>query len=151
MNQVISIIEKSQLMYLATINSEGFPEIRGLLNLINPKKYSNLVGKAMEQDGEQLTMYFSTNTSSRKVEQIRYNNKVSLYFCEPEQFHGVCAVGTMEEVTDDSLKDSLWQEGWEIYYPNGKSDPDYTILKFTSKSIHSWYDFGIHNFGDQLP
>lgn len=149
MENVISIIKNSKAAYLATVNSEGKPEIRALLNLPNSKKYKKLDGIALQQEGETLVMYFTTNTSSKKVSRIRNNPNVALYFCEPDVFRGICVSGTMEEVTDTSLKESLWQRGWTIYYPQGKTDPDYTILKFTSTKIEGWYDLGIHIFGER--
>ena len=148
MKKVISIIEKSEAAYLATVDSEGKPEIRALLNLSNPKKYKKLVGKALKQNGEQLELYFTTNTSSNKVKRIRNNHNAALYFCEPEKFAGICLSGTIEEVLDQAVKDDLWQTGWFIYYHRGKTDPDYTVLKFTSTKIEGWYDNNVHKFGE---
>ena len=74
MKDVISIIKKSEAAYLATVDKEGKPEIRALLNLCNPKKFKKLEGKTLFVDGEQLTMYFTTNTSSNlrvKLSSIR--------------------------------------------------------------------------------
>ena len=150
MKDVISIIQKSEAAYLATIDKEGRPEIRALLNLCNPKKYKKLEGKTLFVEGETLTMYFTTNTSSKKVERIRNNHNAALYFCEPEAFKGICATGTIEEVTDQSFKEDLWQPGWFMYYHKGVKDPDYTILKFTSKYMHCWGNLGIHNFGQPV-
>lgn len=147
MERAISIIKKSKAAYLATIDADGKPEIRALLNLTNPKKYKNLEGKALIQDGETVTMYFTTNTSSKKVQRIRNNANVALYFCEPASFEGICASGMMEEVTDTTIKESFWQKGWTMYYPEGKTDPDYTLLKFTSTKLEGWYDLSPHIFG----
>ena len=149
MKKVISIIEKSEAAYLATIDKEGRPEIRALLNLCNPKKYPKLAGKTLVADGETLTLYFTTNTSSKKVERIRNNHNAALYFCEPKQFCGICATGTIEEVTDQAFKEELWQTGWLMYYHKGKTDPDYTVLKFTSSKIEGWYDLNRHCFGNK--
>ncbi len=148
MKDVISIIQKSEAAYLATVDKEGRPEIRALLNLCNPKKYKKLEGKTLIVEDEKLTMYFTTNTSSKKVERIRNNHNAALYFCEPEKFKGICASGTIEEVTDQSLKEDLWQTGWLIYYHKGKTDPDYTVLKFTSNKIEGWYNANPHYFGN---
>ena len=71
------------------------------------------------------------------------------YFCEPEKFKGICATGTIEEVTDQSIKEDLWQTGWLIYYHKGKTDPDYTVLKFTSTKIEGWYNANPHYFGNK--
>jgi len=149
MERVISIIKESKAAYLATIDAEGKPEIRALLNLPNPSLYKSLDGKALIQDGEKLIMYFTTNTSSKKVQRIRNNHNAALYFCEPSLFQGICVSGTIEEELDSRLKEDFWQNGWEMYYHLGKTDPDYTVLKFTSTKIEGWYDLDKHCFGAQ--
>ena len=150
LNDVEKIIATAPAAELATYNCEGFPEIRALLNLANLTKYPLLDGKAMKFDGENLTLYFTTNTSSRKIQQIRKNNKVCLYFCLPKKFKGVSATGFIEEVTDLNIKKDFWQKGWEIYYPKGWQDDDYTLLKFTSVHLHCWFNFALHDFGKSL-
>ncbi len=147
---ITSLMEKSAAAYFSTINSEGFPEIRALLNLANLKNYPLLKDKAYTVDGETVTIYFTTNTSSRKVSQIRKNNKASLYYCEPEKFFGACLTGTVEEISDLEVKKSFWQKGWKIYYPKGAEDADYALCRFTSKSIHCWGGLGVHNFGADI-
>lgn len=150
---VVKIIQSSECAQIATFGkeeTEGFPEIRALLNLANPKKYPKLKDKAISADGETLTIYFTTNTSSRKVRQLRENNKVCLYFVLPKKFKGVSAIGTIEEVTDQTVKEDFWQTGWFIYYHKGPTDPDYTILKFTTKFMHCWGGGKIHNFGQPV-
>ena len=150
---VVNVIQKAECAQIATFGkeeTEGFPEIRALLNLANPKKYPKLKGKAISVDGETLTIYLTTNTSSRKIRQIRANNNVCLYFTLPKQFKGVSAIGTIEEVTDQAVKEDFWQFGWTIYYHKGPTDPDYTILKFTTKYMHCWGNGRVHNFGQPV-
>ncbi len=147
----VKIIQSSECAQIATFGkdeTEGFPEIRALLNLANPKKYPRLKNKAISIDGETLTIYFTTNTSSRKVRQLRANNKACLYFVLPKKFKGVSAIGTIEEVTDQSVKEDFWQTGWYIYYHKGAKDPDYTLLKFTTKYLHCWGGGKVHDFGE---
>ncbi|MCR5064059.1 MAG: pyridoxamine 5'-phosphate oxidase family protein [Treponema sp.] len=150
---VVNVIQTAECAQIATFGkdeTEGFPEIRALLNLANPKQYPKLKDKAVTVDGDTVTIYFSTNTSSRKVSQIRANNKVCLYFVLPKKFKGVSAIGTIEEVTDQTVKEDFWQTGWYIYYHKGPTDPDYTLLKFTSKYMHCWGNASIHNFGEPV-
>ena len=147
------IIQSSECAQIATFGkdeTEGFPEIRALLNLANPKKYPKLKDKAIFVDGETLTIYFTTNTSSRKVRQLRANNKACLYFVLPKKFKGVSAIGTIEEVTDQTVKEDFWQIGWFIYYHKGAKDPDYTLLKFTTKFLHCWGGSKVHDFGEPV-
>lgn len=147
------IIQSSECAQIATFGkdeTEGFPEIRALLNLANPKKYPRLKNKAIFVDGETLTIYFTTNTSSRKVRQLRANNKACLYFVLPKKFKGVSTIGTMEEVLDMDVKKDFWHKTWLMYYHKGPTDPDYTLMKFTSKYMHCWGNLGIHNFGQPV-
>ena len=48
------------------------------------------------------------------------------------------------------VKKYFWQTGWLMYYHKGPTDPDYTLLKFTSKYMHCWGNLGIHNFGEPV-
>ena len=105
---VVKVIQASECAQIATFGkdeTEGFPEIRALLNLANPKKYPKLKGKA---------------------------------------------IGTMEEVLDMDVKKDFWHKTWLMYYHKGPADPDYTLMKFTSKYMHCWGNLGIHNFGQPV-
>lgn len=37
--------------------------------------------------------------------------------------------GEIEIVTDVELKKALWHDNWIVFFPGGKTDPDYIILK----------------------
>ena len=82
--------------------------------------------------------------------EIRANNKVCLYFVLPQKFKGVSAIGTMEEVLDMDVKKDFWHKTWLMYYHKGPADPDYTLMKFTSKYMRCWGNLGIHNFGQPV-
>lgn len=144
---VVAIIEKSAAVVFSTVNEKGYPESRALLNLANKKQYPNLTGKALSIEGNKITLYFTTNTSSRKIMQMRANPKTSLYFCIPEKLRGAGLCGIMTEISDQKVKDSFWQPGWDIYYHEGASDPDYALIKFVSEDIRSWYNSAEHIFG----
>ena len=83
--------------------------------------------------------YYSTNTSSSKMEHIASNPKVSAYYCLPNKFQGVMLGGLIEVITDVSLKKKIWQDGWERYYSEGDEDPDYTILRLNPTSARGWF------------
>lgn len=78
-------------------------------------------------------VWFSTNTSSRRVSQFMQNPKASLYFLDAERFTGLLLVGEMEVLQDAETKRRLWKDGWEAYYPLGVTDPDYSVLRFTAR------------------
>lgn len=146
-SDVLKIITKAPCAQLGTHGENGFPEIRALLNLANEKQYPKLAGKAARLEGETFTLYFTTNTSSRKVAQIRAQKKACVYFCIPARFKGACLTGTIEEVSDEKIKNEFWHAKWLMYYHKGPSDPDYALLKFTSKHVHCWSGLALHDFG----
>ena len=103
---------------VGSIDGEGYPNIKAMLNL--------------ETEGLK-TIYFGTNTSTKRVSAFLKNPKASVYFMDPVQFQGLMLVGDMEVLSDPESKKRLWREGFEIYYPLGVTDPDYTVLRFTTK------------------
>ena len=141
----IGLIGTSPAAYLATIDPEGFPQIRAMLNLMNHRQYPKLVDLfAPERD--ELAVYFTTNTSSMKMRQMEANPKIAAYFCHPEKFHGLMLLGGVEIVADHRLKHEIWHDGWEQHYPEGPDDPDYTILRLPPELAKGWHGEGRFEF-----
>jgi general stress protein 26 len=131
------LMESAEAVFLAT-SSEGFPEIRALFNLRNRMKFPTLTG-FFARRADNLDVYLFTNTSSKKVAQLRQNPCSSLYFCDPGAVHGLLLSGKMETVGDRAVKEELWVEGWERYYPGGVQDPDYTVLRLKPERARGWH------------
>lgn len=127
-----NMIENSLVAYFSTIDSEGFPTTRALLNTRFKERYPEFSNFYENLDNKYM-VYFSTNTSSSKIEHIKKNPKVSVYFCDPESFKGVMFGGDIEIVEDMDIKREFWLERSKRYYPKGLEDPDYTILRFKPK------------------
>ena len=119
-----NLISKQKIAYIASIDENGYPNMKAMLV---PRKRNGL-----------REFWFSTNTSSRRVGQYRENNKASIYFCDQRFFRGVMLLGTMEVLEDATSKEMIWEDGDTVYYPEGVTDPDYCVLKFTAKSGR-WY------------
>lgn len=113
------LIDRQKIAYLGYQDSEGYPVTKAML-------------MAKGREGIR-TIYFSTNTSSNKVSCLLKNPKASVYFDDRRFFRGVSLLGTVEVLKDQKTKDWFWEEGDERYYPLGKTDPDYCILKFTAQ------------------
>jgi len=123
--ECLEMMERSSFVYLTTIDLNGFPATRAMLNLRNKEQYPRLVVLCSEEENP-LTVYMTTNTSSEKIKEIAENGKACLYFCEAGSFHGILLQGTIEHVIDKEFRKSVWQKGWEIYYPKG--DEDYSAF-----------------------
>lgn len=145
LEKIRDIIAKAPFAVCTTINGDSDPESRALLNLANKKQYPRLSSLAKKTfDGQRL--FFTTNTSSSKVAQIRSHKRVSLYFCLPKEFRGVWISGDMEFITNPEVKKQFWTEGWEMYYPKGWSDEDYTLLALKMKKGRAYESFSVLEF-----
>lgn len=136
MQLAIQLINSTEVAYFTTV-SNGIPYTRALENLRNEKKFPK-ASKMFAKHRNDLTIYFSTNTSSAKVKQIQKNPAVSVYYCKPKKYLGVMIGGFIRIITDQNIKEGLWEEGWERYYPEGVEDDDYTILHLIPKHIRGW-------------
>ena len=138
--QGLALMKKADTAYLTTIDNNGYPSTRGMLNLKNSKQFPKLVD-FMSQFDNDLTLFFTTNTSSTKVSQIMNNAKVSVYYCDSKSWHGFMCQGEIEIVNDKAIKDAIWLDDWKMYYPDGKDSEDYAILKLKPSYVKSYFQF----------
>ena len=81
-----------------------------------------------------------------RVAQYGENNHACIYFCDTRFFRGAMLRGTMEVLTDSASKEMIWQEGDTMYYPEGVTEPDYCVLKFTATSGRFYSNFKSESF-----
>ena len=141
----LELMEIAEAAYVTTIDSDGFPQTRAMMNLRNKKQFGALA-KVFEEHREDFLVYFTTSVSSAKVQQITANPVVSVYYCNPSKFHGLMLGGEIQVVTDSELKKQIWQEGWEMYYAGGVDDPEYTILRLLPTFAKGWSGEGPFGF-----
>lgn len=128
----LNLMEKVGVVYLSTVDADGFPHTRIMSNLRDKKQHPNLA-KMFERHKEDFLIYMITSSSSVKMRQMRANPKVSVFFAVytevPSDFQCLVLCGEVEEVSDQQLKKQLWQAGWEIFWRGGAEDPEYTVLR----------------------
>ncbi len=127
-----NIIDKANVSLIGSIDNDGYPNTKAMLS---PRERNGIK-----------EIFFSTNTSSMRVQQFRENNKASLYFFDKRFFRGVMLLGNMEVLTDKSSKERIWREGDEIYYKEGITDSDYCVLKFIAERGRYYSNFKSENF-----
>ena len=127
-SEIINLRKTSAIACVASVNESGFPQIKAML--------------VLEHDSLE-TQYFSTNTSSKRVQQFLKNPKASVYYCNEAEFKGALFTGTVEVCTDHATKALLWREGFEKYYSKGVDDDDYCVLKFSAETVN--YYHGLSN------
>jgi general stress protein 26 len=131
------LTEVADRAYLTTIAEDEYPHTRAILNLRNPSIYPHLAD-LFDEHRDDFLIYVATNTSSAKLRQVRSNARGSVYYCHPKRFRGVLLVGDVEIVDDGSVRRMLWTDGWEMYYPEGLDDPDYSVLRILPKYGTGW-------------
>ncbi len=117
------VINESETTFFATINLTGTPECRALANNFN-----------MGALDDKLDLYFTTSTKDPKMEQIKKNNRASVYYYLVENMQNLTLFGTAEIINDKNLKDKLWRDDFVQYYPKGREDETYGIIKFVPDS-----------------
>jgi len=127
--------------YLTTMDADGFPHTTAMLNLCCAKDFPSLVG-LHEEGKDSFTLYLSTSMQSDKMTRMQANPKVCVYFCDPGQFVGLMLGGEIEILTDQDLKNRLWQEGWTMYYPNGPEGPEYGVMRLVPSVAKGWNQNG---------
>lgn len=134
----LELLTKSEAVYLTTVNEDGYPLTRAMLNLRNTEKFPRL-REFFAGHGEDFLVYFTTNTSSAKVRDILRHPKVSAYYCLPGLWWGVALAGRAELVEDPAEKERVWQPEWEMYYPGGVADPDNALLRLTPEFVRLYH------------
>lgn len=145
------LMENSDAVYLTTIDNQGFPQTRAMLNLRNTKLYDSLIN-VFKGHADDLLIYFTTNTSSIKMEQIKLKKSACAYFCRPKEWRGLMLQGNIEIITDPAIKQALWQDNWTMYYPTGVNDPEYTILclkPLLGKGYHQLNSYTLNFAGEK--
>ena len=133
----IKLIEEAWPVYLTTIDRNGFPQTRAMFNLRSKERFPKLQ-PFFSSKGDDFYIIFSTNTSSTKIQDIKSNPNASAYFCLPDEWRGVMIGGTLEIVNDMGVKQAIWHDGWERYYPSGYDDPDHTVLRLHGRMAKGW-------------
>ena len=109
-----TIMASANTCSLITIDSEGRPRVREM--------------SPFEAESD-FTVWFGTNPKSRKVEQIKNNSKVTLYYLEKESAGYVMIHGNASLVNNQEEKNTRWKEEWEAFYSN--KTEDYLLIKVT--------------------
>ncbi|NLM21926.1 MAG: pyridoxamine 5'-phosphate oxidase family protein [Peptococcaceae bacterium] len=110
------MLQRVSTLVLATIGENGFPSARTMRK--------NAMNKSLE------TIYFTTQTGSRKTKELAKNNKVSVHYYESGEKGHTCVFleGEAQVTRDKSVREKLWTERSLRVYPEGVDDPRYTVI-----------------------
>ena len=102
---------------LVTIDSTGSPHVRTM----DPF-----------QPDENMIIWLGSKPKSRKVQEIRNNPHVALYYPNDKGDGYVSIIGTASIVDDKENKAAHWKNEWDRFYPNKE---DYILIKVIPKRL----------------
>lgn len=114
----LDLINRIRHCQVGTNGEDGFPNIKTMSN----RKHEGLK-----------RIWFKTETSSRKVQQLRRDNSACVYLLDSKAARGLMLLGHMEILQDVKSKQLIWTENDNKYNPLGVEDPEISVLCFTAK------------------
>lgn len=78
---------------------------------------------------DDFTVWFATHPNTRKVQQIKNNPNITLYYSDKNDKGYVAIHGVAELVNDQKEKDKRWKNEWKNFYAN-RTD-GYLLIKVT--------------------
>jgi len=103
-----------------TIGEDGKPNCRAMIT------------QEAEPD---MDLWFATRLDSEKVDELRKNPNVGLYYYNPETWSYVTIGGTVEVIKDTARFKKYWKDSWRRWFPNGPDDPDSVLLKVDAEVV----------------
>ena len=122
--KALALVERSGIALVGSNSGDGHPWIKAMLKM---------------ETEDLKTVWFSTNTSSKRVAQFSRDPRESVYFVDFSAWMGLMLLGEVEVLNDPQSRQRLWRDGYEQYYPLGVDDPDYTVLRFSATSANYYH------------
>lgn len=120
-------LANKKIAFVGSVTQDNAPNIKAML--------------VAKHDGLK-TFYFASNTSAKRTEQFKQNNKACIYFAGGPFYSGLMLEGTIEIINDRETKVLIWNNSYKGAYKNGGiDDPDFCVLKFTARTgrYYFWY------------
>ena len=89
---------------------------------------------------------FGIGLSSNKGKRAKECTRASICLFDDDyeggSYYNISLVGDVEIVPDPEVKKEVWYEGLAEHFEQGVADPDYAVLRFTTKRYNLWVDLG---------
>lgn len=124
LSKVKELVESIRIAMLTTVDESG--------QLVSRP----MAVQQMDDDG---TIWFFTKKSSPKIDQIETNeHQVNISFADTGDSSYVSISGTAQELDDHAKIDELWSAAAKPWFPEGKEDPELTLLKVHTDMAEYW-------------
>ncbi len=112
------MMAKARFCVLITLDASGHPRARAM-DPFPPE--------------ENMVVWMGTSRVTRKVEEIRKDHRVTLYYGHPEGAGYVSLYGTARLVDTPEEKERLWKEEWSKWYPD--KEASYILIAVTPERL----------------
>ena len=82
---------------------------------------------------EEFVVWMGTNRTSRKVQQLQADPRVTLFYASPAATGYVTIIGRAELVDDESEKAARWKPEWERFYQDRASE--YLLIRIIPERL----------------
>ena len=83
-------------------------------------------------------IWFFTEFSSHKVNEISRLPKVNVSFADPDNQNYVSITGKAQLVRDQKKIEELWKPEFKMWFPEGKDDPNIALLRIGLEKAEYW-------------
>jgi general stress protein 26 len=142
--KALALSMREDFVYVTTVDPSGFPETRVMFNFLKMRAEALSSGPAKVPSD--FASYLGTNTSSRKVAQMRNDNRICLYYSDNSSYEGCMVRGRVREVSNPDIKKAVWMPEWDMYYPGGLEGGDFSLFLFAPELVRYYHGLGVHEF-----
>jgi PPOX class probable F420-dependent enzyme len=82
-----------------------------------------------------LSVWFGTHVGTRKLEQIRKDPRVTLFYLASDGSGYVTLIGRAEIVTDPAEKAKRWMPSWQAFYEDANRGQDYVLIRVSPARV----------------
>jgi len=121
------------------------PGVGVTLSLLDHEGYPSTSCLSISKAEGLLQIDFAAGLSSNKAKRAMECSRGSICIFDDDyennSYYNITLVGDVEVITDPAIKKEVWYEGCEEHFTNGGlEDPDYCVLRFTTKRYNLWVD-----------
>lgn len=110
--------------------------------IIDENEYPTVSAITLVKPENVTELYFATGLAGNKVKRLKNNNKscICIYSGTDDALYNITLVGTAEILTDQETKSKYWLDWFAHVYEGGITDPNYCVVKFTTKRVSLYID-----------
>lgn len=122
-NRLFELIEDIEFGMLVTETADGSLRSRPM---------------AVKTSGSDQNLWLMTDKGSAKLLEISENRKVNVSFSKPGSHQFVSVSGTAAVTDDQSKINELWDSSADVWYPDGASSDQVTLIKVDPEDAEYW-------------